>query len=75
MGDVLLELSKNPGAKKAIRKLGLPLPLPQVLRRAAGPWEEKPLDGVHVVQRRGVGGHTAASDGADSEGTSREDVS
>jgi len=49
MGDVLLELSKNPSAKKAIRMLGLPLPLPQVLRRASGPWEDKPLQGHYVV--------------------------
>ena len=48
MGDILLELSKNPNAKKAIRKLGLPLPLPQVLRRAQGPWEQRPLDGEYV---------------------------
>lgn len=49
MGDVLLELSKNPGARKAIRMLGLPLPLPEVLSRARGPWEDKPLQGSYFV--------------------------
>lgn len=56
MGDVLLELSKNPAASKAIRTLGLPLPLPQVLRRATGPWEQQPLRGEYfVVGAPGVG--------------------
>jgi 3-oxoacyl-[acyl-carrier protein] reductase len=51
MTDRLLELSKNDGAKKLIRSLGLPLPLPQALRRAKGPRRERPLadDDVLVV--------------------------
>ncbi len=43
MSDFLLELSKNPNARKVIRGLGLPLPMPQSLERAKGPWEERPL--------------------------------
>ena len=73
MGDVLLELSKYPTAKKAIRTLGLPLPLPQVLRRATGPWEARPLSGSYVVVGGPDGGRltqeiatTLARAGADS---------
>ncbi len=43
MSDFLLELSKNPNARKVIQGLGLPLPMPQALERAKGPWEERPL--------------------------------
>lgn len=43
MSDFLLELSKNPNARKVIRGLGLPLPMPQALERSRGPWEERPL--------------------------------
>ena len=31
MSDFLLELSKNPNARKLIQTLGLPIPLPQAL--------------------------------------------
>ena len=45
MTDLLLDLSRYPVARRAIRRLGLPLPLPTVLRRATGPWRERPLEG------------------------------
>ncbi|MEC7520795.1 MAG: 3-oxoacyl-ACP reductase [Myxococcota bacterium] len=43
MSDFLLELGKNPNARKMIKTLGLPLPMPQALERAKQPWEERPL--------------------------------
>ena len=49
MSDFLLELSKNPNVRRAVRSLGLPLPMPQVLRRARGPWTDRPLQDLDVV--------------------------
>jgi len=48
MSDFLLELGKNPAARKLIKTVGLPVPMPQSLRRAKGPMEERPLHD-HVV--------------------------
>lgn len=45
MADFLLRLSANRTAKKLIRTLRLPLPLPPVLDRAKAPWEAQPLSG------------------------------
>ena len=44
MSDLLLQLSGNPNARKVIKSLGLPIPMPQKLRRAKGAWAERPLD-------------------------------
>jgi 3-oxoacyl-[acyl-carrier protein] reductase len=49
MSDFLLELSKNPQARRFIDSLGLPISLPEDLRRARGPWSERPLEGATVV--------------------------
>jgi 3-oxoacyl-[acyl-carrier protein] reductase len=49
MSDFLLELGKNPNARKIFQSLGLPLPLPQSLERARGPWEERPLADRNVI--------------------------
>lgn len=73
MSDFLLQLGQNPQARRLIKALGLPLPIPQTLARAAGPWEERPL----VDRTVAVGGlasgrmaapvaHMLASSGADS---------
>jgi 3-oxoacyl-[acyl-carrier protein] reductase len=43
MSDFLVELGKNPSLKKLVSSLGLPIPMPQALRRAKGPWEAHPL--------------------------------
>ncbi len=43
MSDFLLDLSQNPNARRVIKRLGLPIPMPESLRRATGPWEERPL--------------------------------
>ncbi|HJL18369.1 MAG TPA: 3-oxoacyl-ACP reductase [Sandaracinaceae bacterium LLY-WYZ-13_1] len=57
MSDFLLELGKNPNARKMIKQLGLPVPMPQDLARAGGPWEERPLAEQQAVV--GVGPNAA----------------
>ena len=49
MSDFLLELGQNKRARRAIQSLGLPIPLPQSLRRADGPYIERPLHDDDVV--------------------------
>ena len=49
MSDFLLELSKNPTARQMIKGVGLPIPLPQQLRRGKGSYEDRPLEGGSVV--------------------------
>jgi 3-oxoacyl-[acyl-carrier protein] reductase len=56
MNDVLLQIGSNRVARQWLRRLGLPLPLPEPLRRASGPWEAQPLAGEVVVS-----GTTSAS--------------
>ena len=46
MSDFLLD---NEAARKVIKTLGLPVPVPPKLRRARGPWEERPLHDDTVV--------------------------
>jgi 3-oxoacyl-[acyl-carrier protein] reductase len=60
MSDFLLQLGDNPQAVKLIKSLGLPIPIPQKLRRARGPWEERPLDDWNVVVGSAAGGALAA---------------
>ncbi len=54
MSDFLLE---NEAARRLIQTLGLPVPVPARLRRAKGPWEERPLHDDIVA----VGGTTGAA--------------
>ncbi len=49
MSDFLVELGANRTARDLIKKLGLPIPLPQKLRRTTAPWEERPLHNRPVV--------------------------
>ncbi len=49
MTDVLLELGKNPQARRLIKSLGLPLPLPQPLARAKGPLPAQPLADRRII--------------------------
>ena len=49
MSDFFLEMSKNPNARKLVKTLGLPLPMPQNLRRARGPRERRPLQDQDLV--------------------------
>jgi 3-oxoacyl-[acyl-carrier protein] reductase len=56
MSDFLLELSKNPRARALVGALGLPIPLPQPLKRDPGPWQQRPLADARVA----VGAATGA---------------
>lgn len=57
MSDFLLE---NEAARRLIQTLGLPLPVPTRLRRAKGPWEERPLhDDIIAVGGTAGAGATA----------------
>ena len=49
MGDFLIRLGKSRTARRVIRALRLPVPLPQELRPADGPWQERPLEGLTMV--------------------------
>lgn len=49
MSDFLVELGANATARDLIKRLGLPLPMPQRLDRGKGPWAERPLEGKTVV--------------------------
>jgi 3-oxoacyl-[acyl-carrier protein] reductase len=46
MTDLLLE---NENARRLVKTLGLPIPVPERLTRASGPYEERPLDGKSVL--------------------------
>ncbi len=52
MTDLLLE---NENARKLVKTLGLPIPVPEKLARSKGPYEERPLDEKTVLVC-GVGG-------------------
>lgn len=56
--DILLEISKNPTASRLVKSLGLPLPIPVVLKRAQGPMEDLELFDLDVVV---AGGPNAAA--------------
>ncbi len=60
MGDYLIEIGKNRLARSAVKKVGLPLPLPQELERDPGPYRERPLDGRGVVVGHALGKGMAA---------------
>jgi len=49
MTDVLLELSKNPLARKLVSSAGLPIPMPEALARPKGPATERFLEGKTVL--------------------------
>lgn len=48
MTDMLLRAMSNPGARRLIRTLGLPLPLPEPLQRDRGPLAAMPLEGASI---------------------------
>jgi 3-oxoacyl-[acyl-carrier protein] reductase len=60
MADFLLQLGANPQARRLIKTLGLPIPIPPRLKRASGPWEERPLAGWKVAVGAAPGGALAA---------------
>ncbi len=49
MNDLLLALGTNKRARSVLGALKLPIPLPEPLARAAGPWTARPLEGETVV--------------------------
>jgi 3-oxoacyl-[acyl-carrier protein] reductase len=49
MSDFLVELGKNPRARALVQSMGLPIPLPQALRRDRGPWRERPFADAKVA--------------------------
>ncbi len=49
MTDLFLELSRNPGTRRVIRALKLPVPLPSPLERTAEPYAELPLEGRELA--------------------------
>ncbi len=55
MSDFLVELGKNARARSLVQSLGLPIPLPQALRRDRGPWRERPLADLRVAVGGGDG--------------------
>lgn len=61
MSDLLLQLSGNPRARQLVKSLGLPVPMPQVLRRARGPYEERPLRDRTLLIGGGLIGELAES--------------
>jgi len=63
MNDILLQLGQNPQARRLVKTLGLPLPMPQELRRAKGPMDERPLHDYEIA----VGGYAPASDAANDD--------
>lgn len=49
MTDRLVALAANPRARTWISRLGLPVPMPQMLERPTGPWVERPLADRAVI--------------------------
>lgn len=49
MNDVLLEVTKSPAARGLVRTLGLPIPMPEPLARARGPWTAMPFEASNIV--------------------------
>jgi 3-oxoacyl-[acyl-carrier protein] reductase len=58
MSDFLVDLGQNPRARAIIKGAGLPIPMPQKLRRASGAYEERSLFDRRVV----VGGEGQLTD-------------
>ena len=49
MSDLLLNLAQKPSARKMIKRLRLPIPMPQKIRRADGAWLERPLSDQRIL--------------------------
>lgn len=54
MADLLLKLGESPTARRLVKRVGLPIPLPVRLRRARGAWDEQPLAGLSVAVGQGA---------------------
>ncbi len=53
MSDFFLSLSRNTLARKVVKQTGLPIPLPQVLKRERAPWAHTTLSGKEFA----IGGY------------------
>ncbi|PRP99075.1 3-oxoacyl-[acyl-carrier-protein] reductase FabG [Enhygromyxa salina] len=60
MNDILLQLGNNPQARRLVKTLGLPLPIPQTLARAKSAIEARPLHDYEIA----VGGHRGEGESA-----------
>ncbi len=49
MSDFLVDLGANKSARKAIKTLGIPIPLPQKLARSNAPWNGRPLEDAAAI--------------------------
>jgi 3-oxoacyl-[acyl-carrier protein] reductase len=49
MSDPLLQLARNPTARRLVKRAGLPIPMPQSLTRPDGPYVERPLEQKSVL--------------------------
>ena len=56
MSDFLLQLSGNPNVRRMVKNLGLPIPMPQQLKRSVGPCGERPLQDLDLVVGGAPGG-------------------
>jgi 3-oxoacyl-[acyl-carrier protein] reductase len=61
VSDFLLRLGSHAAARRLVRRLGLPVQLPQALARASGPWEARPLAGQAVAAAVADAGPVAAA--------------
>ena len=57
MNDILLEIAKNPRARDLVKALGLPLPIPEPLKRLKSPAPARLLDGKNIAFH--ASGHAA----------------
>ncbi|MBX2800363.1 MAG: 3-oxoacyl-ACP reductase [Myxococcales bacterium] len=62
MADLLLQLASSSRARRVVRTLGLPIPMPTTLVRGDGPWQRQPLAGRSVVVAPGDSPLRAAVD-------------
>ncbi len=60
MTDFLLDLGRNPLAKRLVRKMKLPVSLPESLHRSSAPWTEAELGGMTFAVGSGRGGTLAS---------------
>ena len=49
MSDLILNIAQKPTARRMIKRLRLPIPMPQKIRRADGAWSERPLNDQRIL--------------------------
>jgi 3-oxoacyl-[acyl-carrier protein] reductase len=48
MTDFLMEIAQRPQARKLVKVLGLPIPVPPILKRPRGPRDVRPFEGLEI---------------------------